>query len=362
MSTAPSSVDEPHVASPRGSTDVFAPIGSHPADATLVDLLPADHLPDCPRAPHTPRRLRPGDGGPSCEWCVWSWVTPVTRGLMSIEHDARVLRAHDDPGVATVVAWRRLLDLRDQPTGDLRRRSHDESVEAAGRLLQRVDSALGRDSGSAAWSPGDAVSRTLLETAAVIAVSGCAPAGERHRLHCLPPSLGVEVGKLLDALPDDLSATTQVGMMLPMVDLRLDRPLPALWTQPEWQRRHHPQSDPLRSAGVAEGSLEALVLERLLVERTEQVLALAPRLLDDATTVPVRRAVTHPGGSARTLTWRITPVDWHATWVDALGLPDDSPTEEQEVTEVPWFVAIAIDLATEQGRRSLLAPPEMERR
>lgn len=333
-----------------------AAIGAHEADATLVGLLPVEHLPRCPHHRGRPARRarRWATEGQGCDWCAWSWITPATRTLASIERDAGVLAKVADPGVPGAVAWRRLADLRREAAAELEHPQSEVPRELGRHLLDRVDDALERS--GRPWSAGSAVTvRTaVLETAAALAAAACSPKRERHRLDLLPPSLADEVGRVLDDVPEHLSAATQVAMLLPAVDLRLDRELPELWSQPEMQRRHRPETDPLRAAKIAPGTLESLVLERIVDELTEQLLGLGPRLCEAAAEVPMRRAAHHPTGAARRLTWRLLAVDWHGTWVDAADGP--------EVVEVPWHLAVAVDVAAGHGRSSMLAPPEMERR
>lgn len=330
-------------------------IGSHPADAALVSLLPLEHLPRCPhhRSRSSRHRRAPVDG-PGCDWCAWSWITATTRTLASLERDAGVLAKLDDAGVLGAVAWRRLTDLRQEATTALNHPESDVPPDLGRRLVDRADRALERTSTSWVDRATRTTRRAVLETAAALAAAACSPPGERHRLDLLPPALAAEVGRALDAVPDRLSSTTQVATMLPVIDRRLHRELPPLWSQPEWQRREGLDFDQLRAARVAPGSLESLVLERIIDELTEQLLEVGAELCTDTVEVPVRPSLHHPSGSARHLIWRINRIDWHATWVDA--------TETSDVAAVPWYLAVAIDLAIEHGRVSLLASPEMEGR
>jgi hypothetical protein len=132
-----------------------------------------------------------------------------------------------------------------------------------------------------------------------------------------------------------------------------------LRTRPAWERLPRPgdasaqRARQLGGADVAPGSLEALVVEALIDRVTEALQELGPVLAGAAPPVRlVRRAGTGLlGERTRATTWRIARIDWHLTLVDS-GLADcwDARIEDgMAVADVPWQVAVAIDVGERHG-------------
>ena len=315
--------------------------------ALAEDLRLEGHLDECGRT---------GTDWRACSWCLWAVSIPEIDLLLGLGQDARALVADPaEPTVPWVVAAEGLLarvdhlDLSGVLVPSVRRLAHrllllaSADREALERRLR------------AAVTAGGPVERRCLHSAA--AVMATAIRGPEHAevLARLPAPLQSD---LLD-LSGALSARVQVGGVLPAIEDLHWQGLPNLRTQPEWERR--PGTGPsvgrrsrqAVAAGLAPGSLEALVMESVIDRVIAEVAEIEDDLVGAGPTVACVRPVSDPSHTAttRSLLWRVARIDWHLTFLDS-GRADCWGTRVEGdlvVTDVPWSVAVAIDAAAAHG-------------
>jgi hypothetical protein len=310
-----------------------------------------DHLEDCGRA------------GPwqDCEWCRWALGVPEVELLLGARADVRALLAAAGEGAAPAgtVPWavatgELLADLGAVDPAAVLVPSARRRVEVLRRIVVDEAEPL-RRALAAVVGPDGPVERRCLATAGALAAAGLQLPGHRVPLDRLPAAARDRLAELSSSL----SAQVQIAGLLPLVDARHWRGLPRLRTRPAWERLPRPgdasaqRARQLGGADVAPGSLEALVVEALIDRVTEALQELGPVLAGAAPPVRlVRRAGTGLlGERTRATTWRIARIDWHLTLVDS-GLADcwDARIEDgMAVADVPWQVAVAIDVGERHG-------------
>lgn len=317
-------------------------------DLTAVssDLRLEGHLQECAQ-PHTDWR--------DCRWCHWAVSTPQIRLLLDARHDARRLLQSDAGSVPWVTATVDLLRLADDVdvheilVPSVRRIAH-QLGRAVETDLDRLRARLGH-----AVAPGGPVERRCVQTAGPLAAVALQQPGHAHVLDRLPSNIGARVTHAAASL----STTSQVAGLLPGIEQVHGQDLPVLRTQPEWRRRSGPRttagpsSSSARSPQPAAGSLEALVVESVVDRISTELAQIGADLDGMAPPVTVSRPMHSGRYSARTRArlWRIARIDWHLTFVDT-GRADCWNAREEggcATTDLPWQVALAIDVADDHG-------------
>ena len=315
--------------------------------ALATDLALEGHLVECDKA---------GQDWRDCSWCLWAVSVPEIDLLLGASNDARALdRSPAADTVPWVVATSELLRQVGvvNPAEVL-----VPSVRGLAQRLLRIVSTdlepIRRRLRSAVASDGP-IERRCLNTAATIAAAAIQRPEHAQVLERLPAG----VRSRLLALSDTLSPEAQIAGLLPAVEHLHWKGLPVLRTQPEWRRRLAPddpagaRSHQTTGAGLAPGSLEALVMESVIDRVTAEVGDVSDDLAHLAPPVTHTRAVCdQPHSEAtRSLLWRIARIDWHLTFVDS-GQADcwNARVENDRVTtDVPWPVAVAIAASETHG-------------
>jgi hypothetical protein len=306
----------------------------------------AGHLPECsdPRGPVT-----------DCGWCRWAIETKEIRLLRDLHHDARALSEVDSGTVPWVIATNHLLRTAESIDLD---RIHVPSVrnlaEQVRRPLRAELTQLRERLRAAVASNGPVEQRCLL-TAGRLAAAAIQAPGFAAIVRALPTA----AQQKLTHASNTLSVDTQVASLLPAIEDVHRQSLPRLRTQPEWQLRSSgtlsarqtgkPGATVSAIPPAASGSLEALVVESASVRVAALLSEVANDLCGLAPPVAMSRPANDVGYSseARRVMWRVARIDWHLTFVDT-GRADcwnARIEEDQIVTEVPWQVAAAIEVA-----------------
>jgi len=315
--------------------------------ALAEDLRLDGHLDECGREETDWRH---------CSWCLWAVSIPEIDLVLGLRQDGRALLAWPaEATVAWVVAADELLgrvgtlDLSGVLVPSVRRLAHRLLLLASADL-----EALDRRLGSAVAAAGP-VERRCLHTATAVMVSAIRRPENADLLGRLPERLRIDLLELSGAL----SSAVQVGGLLPTLEDRHWQGLPALRTQPAWGRR--PGTDPrsgtrsrqAAGAGLAPGSLEALVMESVIDQVIAGASGIEGDLVGAAPPIPHRRPVHDPPHTAatRSLLWRVARIDWHLTFVDSgrAGCWNTRVEDGAVVTDVPWPVAVAIEAAADHG-------------
>ncbi len=315
--------------------------------ASADDLRLEGHLDECGRT---------GADWRACSWCLWAVSIPEIDLVLGLGQDARALVSDPaEPTVPWVVAADELLrqvdhlDLSGVLVPSVRQVAH-RLLLLASADLEALEQRL-----RAAVTAGGPVERRCLHSAAAIMATAIQAPEHAAVLGRLPARL---LSDLLD-LSGSLSARVQVGGVLPAIEDLHWQGLPNLRTQPEWERR--PGTGPsggrrsrqATAAGLAPGSLEALVMESVIDRVIAEVAEIEDDLVGAAPTVPCARPVGDPSHTARTrsLLWRVARIDWHLTFLDSRRADCWGTRVEGDlvVTDVPWSVAVAIDAADAHG-------------
>ena len=329
-----------------------------PAGATTLDELVrygagGEHLAECPHA-----RTTDFD---SCDWCRWALLTPELASLVVVAQDTRTLLRSDVlDTIAGVVATARLLeifggiDIQSIRVPSARQLAATVLEDTATRLTQL------RTRVNHTTRPGGPIDERCHHTAGALAVAALQIDADRHLIDQLP----AVVRNGLDELTAELSGDIQLSSLLPVVEHLHWRGMPELTSQPEWARRPPPGGNEqvrprqLAAAGVAPGSLEALVVESIIDRCTERLLELGSHLAEAFQPVWFwRDASCRPFDSRlRQTLWRILPFEWHLTLIDT-GLADcwGAATRDgvREVV-VPWTIDIAIRASLKRSHGSAL--------
>lgn len=331
------------------------------------DLRLEGHLEEC-------RRM--GADWRDCWWCLSAVSIPEIDLVLGTRQDARALVGC---GVEDTVAWvvaaselRRAvegLDLSAVLVPSVRRLAH--------RLLGMISvdlEALTRRLRAAVAADGP-IERRCLQTAAVVMATSIQRPEHAAVLAGLPERL--RTGLL--GLSGTLSSPVELGGLLPTIEDRHWRGLPAMRTQPEWRRRPGRDDGPgvrarqAAGAGLTAGSLEALVMESVTDRVVAEVAAIEDDLVGAAPPVPLARPLRDPRHTptTRSLLWRVARIDWHLTFVDTGQAECWNARVEGDVvvTDVPWSVAVAIDAtdahgfisATHQDRANVFRVDQPER-
>ncbi len=319
-------------------------------DGIVTSLGVSDHLAECPDTHLT---------FPLCSWCRWALSTSEIESLVALRRDIGALsNAPTEGTVAWVVAAseaERLFVETDvgavivPSARSLAVRLRDEVAEQLAGLRRRI--------GSMAAPGGPVESRCLAGSGPIAAV-----AVQHRRYRATLARLPADVARRLTALSARLSAEIQFAGLLPILDDLHPIDVPPLATQPEWERLRPADQAAARrrrrapANGPAEGSLEAFVVEALIDGVTSDLIEMGADLGTAAPPVRVTRPVGDETLSSRSrLTlWRVADIDWNLTFVDSgqASCWDARVEGEVIVTDVPWFVALAVDAAASMGRTS----------
>ena len=316
--------------------------------AQMLQLLRAtDHLPEC----CTPER-----SFEHCEWCQWALCTPEITQLIQIRDDLGEL-THSGHGhtVAWVVASTQLLESHQAL--ELSAIRVPSARVLAAQLLEEITDSLTplRRQLSSAVAPDGEIAERCLHTAGVIASAAIQQPQYAELLEQLP----IPTQQQLRRLAASLSSELQIAAMLPMVDHLHWQGLPALCSQPEWDRRPQPggaaslQTRQLSGTNLNPGSLESLVVESMFNSVTEQLNEMSEQLHHAAPAVTVSRPLGSGRHSQRTrmMIYRIAKIDWHLSFVDTgLATCWNARIEgDHMVTDLPWQVALAIEACEPHG-------------
>jgi hypothetical protein len=321
--------------------------------ALATDLRLDGHLVECP---HKDVRLH------ECRWCHWAISTPEIKLLLDLRHDThRLLGSDAADTVPWVTATTTLLQLFDEI--DL----HAIEVPSVRLLAERLQRSIMavldqlRSQLRSAVAGGGPVEQRCLHTAGQLAAAAIQQPEHTGLLDHLPPSARHKLAGAAATLSTDV----QVVSLLSAIEQLHSRPLPTLRTQPEWRRRPSLERTNRTAASgaathgcpsIAPGSLEALVVEAV-IGRVTDILAEVATLLSYA--VPPVTMIRPLHGETlspetRAVLWRIARIDWHLTFVDT-GQADcwNARVEGDHIaTDVPWQVALAIDVAGQHGLMS----------
>ena len=311
--------------------------------------LAGDHLLDCPHQ-HDARN-------DSCRWCDLAVVTPHVERLVDSHHDIRALSTVEHPTVAWLAAIDTLADLaRGLTIDDLRRPS---AVLIAGEIRRAVSKELVTLTARAAHAgrPGGPIEQACIAAGGHLAIAEVAtnPA-TWHGI--VPERISDDISRVCVSLSPQRLHT----ILRPITDRMMWEGLPRLRTQPEWERLPGPpHADQLTAAqleGTNAGSLEALVLEAIIADDSEELIDIGHELAGINTPlVPIcRHPRTHPSwGATRAMTWRRARIDWIITFLDSTNA-HCWPRTADDTIEVPWCVAASIAFSESQGYESATHP------